>query len=338
MGGKIVEYAKLLRLPGLGGLSVTALYGGLSVGIFDYRLFLLFLMGMLSAIYGFVLNDYADVELDKLSKELAGKPLVKGTISKKVAVAISIFSLVGAYLIAFMIFFGSKISGFRMMTVVVLTFAIILATIYNLYGKKMVGSDILVGGAIFLFCLFGAMAFADPTGLTWIICFLTFNQIFFMNAVEGGLKDADHDYLKGVKNIALSVGVEVKKNGEVKVPMSFKALGIAVRSCSAVLIFIPFLFFDLPFWYSWYWHIGMIALFLFLIFYLLFKMLRIQYFDRTKLRKMIVAQAFLRYSIVPIMLMGFIGWKLSLFLIFLPLIWYIVFTPLLGVKLFQPIL
>ncbi len=334
MGEKFVEYAKLLRLPGLGGLSVTALYGGLSVRIFDYRLLLLFLMGVLSAIYGFVLNDYADVELDKLSKELAGKPLVKGAISKKVAVAISIFSLVGAYLIAFMIFFGSKISESRIMAVVVLTIAIILATIYNLYGKKMVGSDVLVGGAMFLFCLFGAMALADPTGLTWTICFLTFNGSFFVNAIEGGLKDADHDYLKGVKNIALSVGVEVK-NGKVRIPKLFKMLGIAVGSCSAVLIFIPFLFFDLPFWY---WQIGIIALFLFLISYLLAKMLAIQYFDRKKLRKMITAQAFLMYSVVPIMLMAFIGWKLALFLVFLPLIWYIVFTPLLGLKLFQPIL
>ena len=83
---KVAAYAKLLRLPGLGGLAIPPVFGAISVGIYDfYNLTILFLIGAMVAIFGFVLNDYADVELDRLVKELHGKPLVSGAISRKSA-------------------------------------------------------------------------------------------------------------------------------------------------------------------------------------------------------------------------------------------------------------
>ena len=46
-----------------------------------------------------------------------------------------------------------------------------------------------------------------------------------MNSIVGGLKDADHDYKTGTKNIALKTGVKVNKNKDIFMPFSFKIFG-----------------------------------------------------------------------------------------------------------------
>ena len=89
MRASISAYVKLLRLPGLGGLAIPPVFGAISIGMFNLSdLLLLFVIGSMAAIFGFVLNDYADVELDALIPELRQKPLVDPAgLRKVVAVA-----------------------------------------------------------------------------------------------------------------------------------------------------------------------------------------------------------------------------------------------------------
>ncbi len=328
---KFSAYMKLLRLPGLGGLAIPPVFGAISVGIYDfYNLALLFAIGCFSAIFGFVLNDYADVELDKLVKELHGKPLVSGIISRKSAVAICIFCVLFTFLFAFILWKGENFDDLKFSAIFVLFLAGILGTIYNLYGKKIAGSDFMVALSMAFVFLFGALAFAKPTLLTWIIFWLTFNQTLHMNAVEGGIKDADHDFIMGVKNIALTAGVKVEGN-RIFIPWHFKAFGLAIRLSSACLIFIPFIY-----GLSYYiWQIVLLFLLIALVILIEIRLLWLKKFDRKQIRKLIASAAFARYSIVPIMLISKIG-MISFFLVALPLLWYIAFTPLTGAKLFQP--
>jgi hypothetical protein len=153
-----------------------------------------------------------------------------------------------------------------------------------------------------------------------------------MNAVENGIKDADHDPLIGVRNIALKSGVRVDGKAVV-VPWKFKAFSLNIRFLSAILLFTPFIFFDYPF-YWWQIIILIFAILGVLIFSI--RLFSIQIFDRSIIRRYIATQSFLRYSLVPLMLLSTIGIFNSLILIFLPIIWYIIFTPLLGEKLFRP--
>ena len=72
---KIEAYAKLLRLPGIGALGIITVIGALTVGVTDiYNLSIIFIIGAIACIYGFILNDYSDVEIDELVDELHGKP------------------------------------------------------------------------------------------------------------------------------------------------------------------------------------------------------------------------------------------------------------------------
>jgi 4-hydroxybenzoate polyprenyltransferase len=331
---KINAYAKLLRLPGLGGLAIPPVIGALSVGVHNdlYGLLMLFVIGAFSAIFGFVLNDYADVELDTLVKDLHGKPLVSGDIPRKHALAISFLCVLLAFFFVMILWRGKTLDDLKLLAFIGIFLAGVLGTMYNLYGKKMAGTDFLVALSMALVFLFGALSFGTPTLLTWVIFILTFNQTLHMNAVEGGIKDADHDFIMGVNNIALASGVKVEGKN-IFIPLRFKAFGMGIRLCSAVLIFVPFVFY--PSKYQM-WNVILMALFIAGVLYLSIKLLTIKTFNRGKIQKLIGTQTFLRYSIIPIMLIPYIDLWIALILIVFPLAWYIVLTSLIGERLFRP--
>jgi len=330
---KVAAYARLLRIPGLGGLAIPPVIAALTVGVYDfYNLAILFIIGAFAAIYGFVLNDYADVEIDKLIKELHEKPLVSGAVSKKNAIAISVSLILLTFLFIFILWHGETLDNYKFMALLCIVIAGILGSFYNLYGKKIVGSDFLVAISVAFVFLFGALTFGEPTIFTWVIFLLTFNNLTHMNAVEGGIKDADHDHIMGVKNIALGSGVKVDGNN-IFIPLPFKAFGMGIRLFSAFLLFIPFIFYD----YDYYiWQLVILTVAILGVMYFSIKLLSITKFDRNVIRKYISIQSFLRYSLVPIMLISTIGLMYSVILIVFPIMWYIVFAPLLGEKLFRP--
>jgi 4-hydroxybenzoate polyprenyltransferase len=258
--------------------------------------------------------------------------LVSGDIPKKNAVGICVFLILLSFLFTFILWRGETIDNYKLLAAFSIILAGILGSIYDLYGKKILGSDFLVAISMGFVFIFGAYSFGKPVTITWIIFILTFNQTLHMNSVEGGIKDSDHDYIRGVTNIALKSGVKV--NGEnIFIPNKFKAFGMAIRLFSALLLFSPFVFFNYE--YSIY-QIVVLALATFGMLYFSVKLLSIKKFDRTIIRKYIGLQSFLRYSLVPIMLISIIGIYFSIILIFLPIVWYMVFTPLVGERLFKP--
>jgi len=330
---KVTAYARLLRIPGLGGLGIPAVIGALTVGVHDLlSLVILFIIGSLSAIYGFILNDYADVELDRLSKELKGKPLVDGTIGLKTAVFVCFMCVMLAFFFLFLLWYGKPLDEFKFVALISIILAGILGSTYDVYGKKFVGSDFLVAISMAFIFLMGATSFGAPAIITWIIFVLTFNQILHMNVIENGIKDADHDCLLGVKNIALVSGVKVEGDN-LFIPLRFKAFGMGIRLFSAVLLFTPFIFFG----YSYYlWQVVLLAIATFGVLFYSVRLLSLKKFERNTIRKYIALQSFLRYALVPIMLIPLIGIIPGVILVFFPIIWYIIFTPLLGEKLFRP--
>lgn len=336
---KITAYARLLRIPGLGALAIPTVIGALTVGMMDlYNLMILFFIGAVSAMYGFILNDYADIELDRLIPELKGKPLVDGTIHPRTAVFICFFLVLFAFFFLFVLWYGKTLDNYKFTAMICIFLAGILGSIYDLHGKKLPGSDFFVAISMAFLFLLGALSFGAPTIITWIIFILTFNQALHMNAVEGGIKDADHDFMMGVNNIALASGVKVEGE-KLYIPLSFKAFGMGIRLFSAVLLLTPFIFFQNQLIYYEPWQpiiMGALVVGIFGVLFFSIKLLSLKTFDRNAMRKYIGIQSFLRYSLVPIMLIPIIGIIPSILLIFFPIIWYIIFTPLLGEKLFRP--
>lgn len=332
MRSTLAAYVKLLRLPGLGGLAIPPVFGALSVGMYGLsELSLLFLIGSMAAIFGFVLNDYADVELDGLVRELRNKPLVSGAVSRKAAITVCLITMVFAFLLSFVLWRGEVLTDRKLAAVSMLALAWLLGTIYNLYGKRIIASDLFVALAMSFLVLFGALAFDSPGILTWTIFVLTFNQTLHMNAVEGGIKDADHDHLMGVTNLALASGVSVT-GSRLHIPRIFQMLGMGIRMCSVLVVFVPF-YYGID---HYTWQLALLALMLAGVLYIEVKLLSLTRFDRTRIRTLIAAASFLRYAVVPVMLMALIGVVEGLLLAVLPVAWYLAFIPLTGVRPFQP--
>ncbi len=338
----ISDYARLLRIPGLAGLSIAPVFGALSVHELDWmKLSILFLIGAFTSIYGFVLNDIIDVNIDKLSKELSNRPLVKGTISKKTALLICILCFIGTIVTIFLVFYTPSRPAFFLGLLCILLSAG-LGSIYNIYGKKLIGSDFLVALSEAFLVLFGALMVVQTTAqltlFTWVIFILTFCQLLFMNAIEGGIKDADHDPLMNVKNIALASGVRVTDDRKLTIPASFKIFGFAIQLCAVTFVFVPFIVTEPLFTFE-IWrliHLVLLALFAIGVLFVSAKLLMLHTFERNKIRKLITAETFLRYSLVPIMLIPLIEFFPALILLILPFIWYVLFAPLIGEKLFRP--
>jgi 4-hydroxybenzoate polyprenyltransferase len=330
---KIIEYFKLVRIPGWGAYSIPAVFGALTTGVFNInQIIILFIIGILATIFGFVLNDYADVSTDKLSVDLLERPLVKGTITKQNALLISIFASVTHYIVVIVAMI-INIFLFSYIAIVVLTVAAIFTIIYNFWGKRIVGSDIFVAGGTALYCLFGALVVSEVIGgLTLIVVIVTFIQVFYLNSIVGGLKDVDHDYKLGGKNLAIFLGVKAEE--KLHIPISFKILAVSLRSLSVIFIFIPFLYFS-DFSYFFWQPIIIIVMFIG-VFISTIRMIMMRIFDRNYLRKLISVQAFLRYQIVPVMLIYQIGIPLGLILIIFPFSWYALFNWFLYGKTIQP--
>jgi len=80
---KVTAYATLLRVPAIGALGIIPVIAALTMGVSDiYPLSLIFIIGAFASIFGFLINDYVDIELDGVVDELKKKPLVSGEVSK----------------------------------------------------------------------------------------------------------------------------------------------------------------------------------------------------------------------------------------------------------------
>jgi 4-hydroxybenzoate polyprenyltransferase len=331
---KAIEYAKLITINQWGVASLTAFYGALSTGELDFiKLFLLVIIGIQATIFSSVFNDYCDIEVDSLSKGLKDKPLVKGSIPKKHALYISFIAVLIAYII---IFYSMYLDIFiaSVKPIFAVTLALMLGILYDLYGKRILGSDFISASAAASFCLFGVLVVSENvSSLSIIIIALVFLQIFFLNAITGGLKDADHDYLYNIKNLIYHLGVRVVNN-EIIITTPFKIITLILRAISSILLLVPILFFkNFPYYI---WQPLLMFIMLIVIFYSTIKMLNMKKFNRNKIRKMISTQEFLRYTIVPIMLFGFIGINMGLFLIIFPFLWFVVFNKLIYGSALKP--
>jgi len=327
---KIKEYTRFMRLKAM-GLSTIAIFGALSVkgSIELWHFIILFLIGIHFNILGFVLNDFVDVKIDKRSKELSERPLVKGTISIKTAKIIS--------LICYIIIFGLTMIFFRdLFSFLILSFSVALGTVYDIWGKCFFGSDLVLAASIALFCLFGSLTVDLNVGeFTIMMVALIFTNVLFFNIIEGGFKDVENDRRSGAKTAAVALGVETKP--KIFIPISFNIIAILIVTSTAIFVFLPFI--TLPEFYNfkyWYLQFSFLIILIISLFYSILKMLHLKSFDRRKIRNIITKQEIKRYVITTALLISFTNYLLVVTLILIPICWYLFFTFIVLHEPFEP--
>ncbi len=294
----VFEYAKLSSAHFIFLTAIVPVTGAIAMG--EKNLFLLtvlFFIGLTAHIVGFALNHYRDVEVDRLIYHINRRPLPSGTITKKHALL---------YILT-VFFFGCIMTvafyGFVLLFLYLL--GIFLASLYDLYSKKISGMDFILAAALTTALVFGAATVTFQfSALLYILCVLAFLQTLNLNLIAGGIKDADHDYLVKSQHLSTRLGVRVEQ-GVFCIPKSFKIIAY-------VLVFLYSFFVLTPVIYGVIALESVLVIILFLIsilfFIVTFKMLQLTTFDRQEIRKYVVLQYTINWSSVPILLMSTAPW------------------------------
>ena len=194
-------------------------------------------VGFLVHVFGFVHNEYMDRKFDSMSPIHGDKPLVSGTVKPGLARFLIFFSIIASTLIVQLYF--NDLEG-----TLLLTIAILMGAIYNIYGKKIPGMDIFLGGWAFFYFCSGARMAAPLSREIFLFGGMAGLQILFNNGIIGGLKDADTDLRSGAITMATALGVMGDEHG-LNIPVSFRSLGWLIKLFQLSMGFIIILHYGL---------------------------------------------------------------------------------------------
>jgi len=334
LGSMILEYLRLFRFHAVSMETTIILIGALIMGQRDLLLLsVIFLIGFFGHICGYVLNDYADIEVDKISHELREKPLVSGTIPKNNALIIGFVTALISYILV-IIFFPN------LLTILFLGLTTVLTIVYNFLGKKIPGSDAIVAATVVVFFFMSASSLGKPlTNLVYIVGLIFLFDIIFINIVEGGLKDVHHDYLSGAKTLATVTGVKVE-DGKLITTGKFLTIAYTIRAIYIVMIIVLGFQPEINLWTSINYPNIIVAIvaIIFIIFVLFgsYKFLSLKVFDRSKMKRLYGGINAASGILYIVMLYPILGLGITLFLLLFPVTWYTVFNTILYGKPMQP--
>jgi 4-hydroxybenzoate polyprenyltransferase len=328
---KILMYFQLMRFHAGISEALFFIFGALIVGQRDpFLIFIICVVGLLYHIYGHVLNDYADIEVDRQSSELINKPLVSGVIPKEHALVIIIASIVLIYIFTAVYFL-------QLSTILIITLALILGAVYNLFGKRIPGiSDLVMATFYTLSFFYGASTFPIVyTNLIYIVASLIFVSVVFANVVEAGLKDVDHDHLSGAKTLAIVMGVKVE-NGKLIANRKFKTLAYSLLLFCFILTIALLFQSEINFFNYNYVALLLVAILVVTIVIGCYKLLNLRAFSRSKVKKFYFLINTSVGVLFVICLYPLVGLIITLVLLVGPPLWYIAFSKILYGKSIQP--
>jgi len=228
--GKLRAYLQLIRPYGI-FIALMPILGAISNGIF-HGLALLLVVGISANIFGFVQNDYFDIEIDKKSGYVANRPLASGLISKKEAIIFLSILFIISLLITF--FF------FSLLSLLFLLLYFLFYTVYNKYSKKFAWMEYSLGISASMIFLAGAFSYSKKISLLCLLLsFLPILKYAFNVGISANLKDIKYDLMQGVKTTPVMFGATV--NDTIYIPHSFKIYAYAIKIVFVTISFIAIL-------------------------------------------------------------------------------------------------
>jgi len=211
-------YVQLMRLYGI-FMAMMPLLGALSNGIFNNLLWLL-IVGISANIFGFVQNDYFDIEIDKKSGYVADRPLASGAISKGEAVTLMA--------LLFVVSVSITLAFFSYLSLLFLLLYYFFYTIYNRFSKKFAWMEYALGMAGTMIFLSGATSLKEEIGTsTMFIAFLPLLKYAFNVGVSANLKDLKYDSMQGI--VTTPSIFRAYADDMIHIPVSFIRYGYALK-------------------------------------------------------------------------------------------------------------
>ena len=324
----------LLRLARVQTMALTALVPVIGAAVFYAAsgegawghwpdLLLLSMTGACLHVFGFVLNEWADVEVDRASGDLGGKPLVAGEVSRRGALA-------GALVAGALGYVPLAIVSPTMWPMLLYTASLALGGAYDVWGKRA-PLDAVLAGSLSALLLAGVAASGgfDPGDARhlWLLLLLIglqFMQNLFQNAIEGGIKDADHDAAAGARTFAAITGTRVEA-GTYRPSNLFlrSAWSIKIGQYSFLLAMVSLMFgrgYGAPELVAM---VTLVVLALAAMVWTSVSFLPEGPFDRPRLKRLFSAHEMATFVGTVAVLMPLLGWAFSVVLLVVPVAWFV---------------
>ena len=233
---KYLEFAKLIRPYGMLYLGLTPVFAAICNGMFNFfHLSILFFIGAFSHIFTFVQNDIYDMMVDKQSVYVSKRPLITGSISKKEATFVAIFSFSISIILAFVFVFTP-------LSFIFLLLSFLLISLYNKFSKRYFFMEYILSTGVLCYGLFGVFSVSNKiSSLSIIICFFASIQWLFSVGVFANLKDVEYDTKVGIKTTPTILGVKIIKD-KLLISNVFKLYAFGIKILHIFIALLPFLF------------------------------------------------------------------------------------------------
>jgi len=230
---RIRMLASFLRLPLFGWSLALPVLGILTAsGSVPARAAFAVAMALPFQIVLGVVNDLADMELDRGDPRKAGRPLVSGLIRPSTAIRL----VVGAVVVA--IACDPIALGLSLERSALLVVALAATAVYNVYGKRTPippVMDLFQGIGAGAFAAYGAAAAGHPTGRTLLVALSVVVFILFINGVHAGLRDLTSDFAHGARTTPIALGARPTASGSPYIPRRLILYAWSLQCVLAIL-------------------------------------------------------------------------------------------------------
>ena len=175
---------------------------------------------------GMVINDYYDIEIDKINRP--ERPIPRGSVSLKQAKLLWLTTILIGIILAFI---HSLLFGIGFLNVIIVAFFAFIGWLYAAWGKKsgFIG-NIMVGISFSIGLIFGAVLNSFNIPIHIYLFFLTSSFLLIAREIIKGCEDIEGDKEEGIKTLAIQIGI--KKATMVSFIFAFLAI-----ICFALVVF-----------------------------------------------------------------------------------------------------
>ena len=153
---------------------------------------------------GMVINDYYDIEIDKINRP--ERPIPRGSISLKQAKLLWFATILIGVVITFI---HSLLFGIGFLNVIIVAFFAFIGWLYAAWGKKsgFIG-NIMVGISFSIGLIFGAVLNSFNIPIHIYLFFLTSSFLLIAREIIKGCEDIEGDKEGGIKTLAIQIGIK----------------------------------------------------------------------------------------------------------------------------------
>lgn len=175
------------------------------------------LIGLCAHIFGFILNDLVDIDVDRKVPYRQHSPLLTGEVKAREAWVFAGLQIPLAFFIYMGIFSGNAYGGLALVV------SVLLSIVYGLWSKfgeipKWIPEISLAGSIGFLSLagvLFGSLH-VKPVSI--LFCLALTIGLLLLNSVPSGLKDLRTDVQSKVESFIIWAGARLEANGVLIIP------------------------------------------------------------------------------------------------------------------------